>query len=151
MDKAAIEKELKDYFVAFGQKEIQLKNQIEKAERAQYEQLKDFAVGLIEMIDGLDRKIERQNNKEEEEESKEARKALKTLINMRKKMLRLLDRFGIRPIVFPDNQLIESYAKVLGSEPSRDHQDREILRIILPGYMQASQIIRQAEVIVVKN
>ena len=69
----------------------------------------------------------------------------------RKRLKDLLLEFEILKITFPDNQLITQYCKVVGTEPDANHEEGTILAVVKNGYIQGFQVIREAEVIVVKN
>ena len=60
-------------------------------------------------------------------------------------------KFGITKIDFPENKLIVGLCKVIDTEPDNKLPNDTIIEIVRNGYIHGKELIREAEVIIVKN
>ncbi|MBC8147811.1 MAG: nucleotide exchange factor GrpE, partial [Bacteroidetes bacterium] len=81
----------------------------------------------------------------------EARKTNSRYKTIQKKLLALLQTQGISKIEFPDNRLIVGLCEVIETEADRNRKNDEIISIIRNGYIRGKELIRPAQIIVVKN
>ena len=63
----------------------------------------------------------------------------------------MLHKNGITRIEFPDNRLIVGLCEVVEKEPDSNRDNDEIISIIRNGYIRGKEVIRPAQIIVVKN
>jgi molecular chaperone GrpE (heat shock protein) len=127
-----------------------LKNKVEKKENEKHDLLKDISLKIIDIIDSYESieewVIDNQYNKVDE-----ARKTNNRYKNIQKKLLALLKSQGISKIEFPDNRLIVGLCEVIETEADRNRKNDEIITIIRNGYIRGKELIRPAQIIVVKN
>jgi len=127
-----------------------LKNEIEKKENEKHDLLKNISLNIIDIIDSCENidewVIDNQYN-----EVDEARKTNIRYRTIQKKLLALLQTQGISKIEFPDNCLIVGLCEVIETEADRNRKNDEIISIIRNGYIRGKELIRPAQIIVVKN
>ena len=83
--------------------------------------------------------------------SEEIGKVINRYKTIQKKLLNLLQKFGIAKIEFPDNRLIVGLCEVVETEAANNRQNDEILSVVRNGYIRGNELIRAAQIIVVKN
>ena len=127
-----------------------LKNELEKKETEKHDQLKDIALGIIDILDSFERVeegiIEKGMNNNED-----VTKAMTRYKTIQKKLLNLLQKHGISKIEFPDNRLTVGLCEVLETEVDTNKKNDEIISIVRTGYIRGKELIRAAQIIVVKN
>ena len=127
-----------------------LENEVEKKEDEKRDQLKDISLSIIEVLDSFERVeeglVERGLGK-----SEEIGKVINRYKTIQKKLLNLLQKFGIAKIEFPDNRLIVGLCEVVETEAANNRQNDEILSVVRNGYIRGNELIRAAQIIVVKN
>lgn len=128
---------------------LDLQNRLRESEFEKEDLIKDFSLGIIEVIDALENKIN--NISERILPEKEVSKSINTFKIIQKKLLQLLQKHGVTQIYFPDNKLIMGYSKAVGNEPDKTKENDTIISIVKNGYNRGSKIIREAELIVIKN
>jgi molecular chaperone GrpE (heat shock protein) len=121
--------------------------QLESEKSIQYMQL---STGLITFMDTFE-KLKKAISKKALNKTDKGKKVLDRYKKVRKSFKELLLQFEITEIKFPDNQMIAGFCKVVGTEPDADKPDDTILSIVKNGYTHGTELIREAEVIVVKN
>lgn len=121
--------------------------QLESEKSIQYMQ---FASGLITFMDTFE-KLKKAVTKKALNKTTKGKKVLDRYKKVRESLNELLLQNEISKINFPDNQLISGFCKVVGTEPDADKPDDTILSIVKNGYIHGTELIREAEVIVVKN
>ncbi len=109
-----------------------------------------LATGIITVMDTFG-KLKKAVSKKALSKTTKGKKVLDRYKKVRKNFEELLLQFEIEKITFPDNQLIAGLYKVVGTEPDADKPDNTILSIVKNGYVHGHELIREAEVIVVKN
>jgi molecular chaperone GrpE (heat shock protein) len=127
-----------------------LTNRIEQNEIEKNDLLKEMALGIIDIIDSFERLeeeiIEKRRNK-----SKDVSKMMKRYHTIHVKLLYLLQKNGITKIEFPDNCLLLGLCEVVGTKPDTSKENDEIISIVRNGYLKENELIRAAQLIVVKN
>jgi molecular chaperone GrpE (heat shock protein) len=149
-DIIALKKQLSQIIVENLQSNNHLKNEIEQKENEKHDLLKDMSLNIIDIIDSCEY-IEEwviENNYNEIEEVKKTNSRYKTI---QKKLLGLLQKNGISKIEFPDNRLIVGICEVVETEADSNRKNDEIISIIRNGYIRGKELIRPAQIIVVKN
>ena len=129
---------------------IFLKNEIENINSKFEENRKNVFLDILQIVDTFERAelsiLER--NLSTNDESK---KSIERLLTAKKKTLSVLEKYGIAKIVFENNIAIDKYCKVVDVEPDDTHPNNYILSIENDGYLINQELLREAEVIVVKN
>lgn len=127
-----------------------LKNEIEKQENEKHDLLKNISLNVIDIIDSCEN-IDEWVTDNQYNEVDEARKTNSRYKTIQKKLLALLQTQGISKIEFPDNRLIVGLCEVIETEADRNRKNDEIISIIRNGYIRGKELIRPAQIIVVKN
>ncbi|MEI6265921.1 MAG: nucleotide exchange factor GrpE [Sphingobacteriia bacterium] len=127
-----------------------LKNELEQKENEKHDLLKDMSLNIIDIIDSCEHIGEWvfENNYNEIDEVKKTNSRYKTI---QKKLLGLLQKNGISKIEFPDNRLIVGLCEVVDTEADSQKKNDEIISVIRNGYIRGKELIRPAQIIVVKN
>ena len=71
--------------------------------------------------------------------------------SVKTKLLNLLQKYGITKIEFPDNRLIVGLCEVVETEADGNRKNDEIISVVRGGYIRGNELIRAAQIIVVKN
>jgi molecular chaperone GrpE (heat shock protein) len=127
-----------------------LTNRIEQKEIEKNDLLKEMASGIIDIIDSFER-LEEEIIEKGRNKSKDISKIMKRYYTIHTKLLYLLQKHEIKKIEFPDNHLIIGWCEVIGTEPDSEKENDEIITIIKNGYVKGNELIRAAQIIVVKN
>lgn len=110
----------------------------------------NISLDIIDILDSYDRIQERLiERKLDEEEFVKMTMGRYEII--KKKLLKILRKFEVELIEFPDNKMVDLYCEVLKTEFDPDKENFEIISIIRNGYKMREKTIRTAQVIVVKN
>jgi len=143
-------KDLEKLIIQNLQASNNLKNEVEKKENEKHDQLKDISLSIIDILDSFERVeeglIEKGHNKDEA-----GNKIMSRYKSIEKKLLNLLQKNGISKIEFPDNRLIVGLCEVIETEVDNVRKNDEIISIIRSGYIRGSELIRAAQLIIVKN
>jgi len=83
--------------------------------------------------------------------SEDSKKSIARLLTAKKKTLSILEKYNITKIVFENNIAVDKFCKIVDVEPDNNHPNNFILSIEKDGYLINQEILREAEVIVVKN
>lgn len=128
---------------------LDLKNKVKELELEKQDIMKDFFLSIIKIIDRFENKEE--NLKEKHLGDEKATKVIKSYSSIKKQLLNILKKHGVTLLEFPENRLIVGFSKVVETEPDRTKNDDTIISIVKNGYIRGSELIREAELIVVKN
>jgi len=127
-----------------------LKNEVDRKENEKHDLLKDILLKIIDVLDSFENSeewvIENDFNKIDE-----ARKTVSKFKIVHRKLLGLLKNYGITKIEFPENRLIVGLCEVVETEADNKRKNDEIVSIIRNGYIRGKELIRPAQIIVVKN
>lgn len=143
-------KELETIIVQNLQSINSLKNEVEKKENDKHDQLKDISLGIIDILDSFER-VEESLIEKGLDKYEEASKMMIRYKTIQKKLLNLLQKYGIAKIEFPDNRLIVGLCEVVEKEVESNRHNDEIISIVRNGYIKGKELIRAAQIIVVKN
>jgi len=127
-----------------------LKNEVEKKENEKHDQLKDISLGMIDILDSFER-VEEGLIEKGLDKNEEASKAMNRYKTIQKKLLNLLQKYGITKIEFTDNRLIVGFCEVVETEADSNRKNDEIISVVRSGYIRGKELIRAAQIIVVKN
>ena len=127
-----------------------LKNEVERKENEKHDLLKDISLNIIDIIDSFER-IEESIIEKEYHKIDEVSKTVSRYKTIQKKLLSLLQIHGVTKIEFPDNRLIVGLCEVVETEADSNRKNDEIISIIRNGYIRGKELIRPAQIIVVKN
>jgi len=127
-----------------------LKNEVERKENEKHDLLKDISISIIDIIDSFER-IEESVIEKEYNKIDEVNKTVSRYKTIQKKLLGLLQKHGVTKIEFPDNRLIVGLCEVVETEADSNRKNDEIISVIRNGYIRGKELIRPAQIIVVKN
>lgn len=143
-------KELETIIVQNLQSTNNLKNEVEKKENEKHDQLKDISLGIIDILDSFER-VEESLIEKGVDKNEEASKTMNRYKTIQKKLLNLLQKYGITKIEFLDNRLIVGLCEVVETEADSNRKNDEIISVVRSGYIRGKELIRAAQIIVVKN
>ena len=144
------ESELKQLIIQNLKSTSILKNEVESKENEKHDLIKNVSLNIIDIIDSCEN-IDEWVTDNKYNEVDEARKTNSRYKTIQKKLLALLQTQGISKIEFPDNRLIVGFCEVIETEADRNRKNDEIISIIRNGYIRGKELIRPAQIIVVKN
>jgi len=116
------------------------------AARQDGDRIKRLLKDLLAVLDALDRVFDLVEN----QPGAVSEGVMRGLHSVRQLMLDIMGRQGLKPMEV-GSQFDPHRHLAMGTEPSPGQQDGEISRILLAGYMVNDEIIRTAQVVVVKN
>jgi len=129
---------------------VESKHRIKELEDENFDQMKAFAMSVIEVVDITDKVISHFDERMEGAD-KISLSIFKKYKMIQKRLLSALRQHGIEKIEFPENKLVFGQAEVLETEQHPDKENEEIISVIQNGYIRGEDVIRPAKVISVKN
>ena len=127
-----------------------LKNEIESKELEKNDMFREIILGIVDIADTFERVeeglLDRGLNK-----NVESIKVQERYKSVHKRVLSLLSKYGVTKLEYPDNRLIVGFSRIVETEPDSARRNDEIISIVRNGYIRGSELIREAELIVVKN
>lgn len=127
-----------------------LKNEVERKENERYDLLKEISISIIDILDSFER-IEESVIEKEYHKIDEVSKTVSRYKTIQKKLLGLLQKHGVTRIEFPNNRLIVGLCEVVETEADSNRKNDDIISVIRNGYIRGKELIRPAQIIVVKN
>lgn len=127
-----------------------LNNEVELKENEKHDLLKEISISIIDILDSFER-IEESVIEKEYHKIDEVSKTVSRYKTIQKKLLGLLQKHGVTRIEFPDNRLIVGLCEVVETEADNNRKNDEIISVIRNGYIRGKELIRPAQIIVVKN
>ena len=127
-----------------------LKNEVERKEIEKHDLLKEISISIIDILDSFER-IEESVIEKEFHKIDEVNKTVSRYKTIQKKLLGLLQKHGVTRIEFPDNRLIVGLCEVVETEADSNRKNDDIISVIRNGYIRGKELIRPAQIIVVKN
>jgi molecular chaperone GrpE (heat shock protein) len=140
---------LSDILVADKQQIVDLKKEIKDLKNEKQDLMKDFFLSVIKIIDSFESKEE--NLTEKYVNNTDAKKVIQSYGSIKKQLLNLLNKYGVTKLEFPENRLIVGFSNVVDTEPDQTKKNDTIIGVVKNGYIRGSEIIREAEIIIVKN
>jgi len=128
----------------------QLHNLTEKYKLEIQDQFLDLIIGIIEVIDTFE-KSEEAINERNLNADENSQKIINRFTSVLKKLHKLLQKNGVTKLEFPENRLMIGFCKVIDTEPDSNLTNDTIIEIVRNGYIHGKELIREAEVIIVKN
>lgn len=128
---------------------LELKTSLKNKELEKQDLMKDLFLAIIEVVDSYENK--ENSLLEKIPFDSECIKIINSFAAIKKKLLNLLLKYGVTKVEFPENKLIIGFSKVVGTEPDPTKNNDSIISIVRNGYIRAHEVIREAELIIVKN
>ncbi len=129
---------------------LNLRNKIKEQDKEKYDLINDFFNSIIKSIDMFESKEENLSERFIGK-SADAEKIINSYSIIKKQMLNILRNHGVTQLEFPENKLIVGFSKVIDTEPDPNKKNDTIISILKNGYIRGKELIREAELIVVKN
>lgn len=127
-----------------------LKNEVERKENERHDLLKEISISIIDILDSFER-IEESVIEKEYHKIDEVSKTVSRYKTIQRKLLGLLQKHGVTRIEFPNNRLIVGLCEVVETEADSNRKNDDIISVIRNGYIRGKELIRPAQIIVVKN
>lgn len=128
---------------------LELRNLLKQKEIEKQDLTREFFLGIIDIIDSYENK--ESSLLEKNHDNPESIKMINNFKVIKKKLITLLEKFGVTKVEFPEDRLIIGFSKVVGTEPDPNKKNDSIVSIVRNGYIRAHEVIREAELIIVKN
>jgi molecular chaperone GrpE (heat shock protein) len=128
---------------------LDLKNSVKAKDIEKYDLAKDFFLSLIKILDSFEAKDE--NLLERYADDAAAQKVIESYASIKKQLLNVLAKQGVTKLEFPENRVIVGFSKVVDTEPDASQKNDTIISIVKNGYIRGSELVREAELIIVKN
>lgn len=127
-----------------------LNNSIIQKDLEKQDLLKEIALSIIDVLDSFEN-IESILAEKELDKIEDVSRTMKRYQSVKKKLLLILQKHGITKIEFPDNRLVLGICEVIETEVDNSKKDDEIVSIVRNGYIRGNELIRAAQLIIVKN
>jgi molecular chaperone GrpE (heat shock protein) len=127
-----------------------LKNEVEIKVNEKHDQLIEITKGIIETLDTFD-KVDEWLIEKGLDKNENSVKTKNRYNSVKIKLLNLLQKYGITKIEFPDNRVIVGLCEVVETEADSNRKNDEIISVVRGGYIRGNELIRAAQIIVVKN
>ena len=127
-----------------------LSNMIEENQRKKEQLLDEVFLDAISVLDAFSRE-EKVIEDHEWNQSEDSQKAIKRLLNAKKKLNSMLEKYDVKKIVFDDGMSNDDLCSVTDTEPDAEKPNGYILSIEKEGFTRNGHMLRRAEVVIVKN
>ena len=127
-----------------------LSNMIEENQRKKEQFLDEVFLDAISVLDAFSRE-EKVIEDHDWNQSDDSQKAIKRLLNAKKKLNTMLEKYDVKKIVFDDGMSDDDLCSVTDTEPDADKPNGFILSIEKDGYTRNGRLLRRSEVVIVKN
>ena len=123
---------------------------IEENQRKKEQLLDEVFLDAISVLDAFSRE-EKVIEDHEWNQSEDSQKAIKRLLNAKKKLNTMLEKYNVEKIVFNDGMSNDDLCSVTDTEPDVEKPNGYILSIEKEGFTRNGHMLRRAEVVIVKN
>lgn len=144
-----VKDKVKDNIVQLSRTVLEREYSIRQMELEHYDLTKAYLLGIIRIIDSFEDKEE--NLMERNSDNESSLKIIQNFGSIKKKMLNLLETYGVTVLEFPDSKWIVGFSKPVETMPDPTKETDTIIEVVKKGYVRGSESIRDAEVIIVKN
>lgn len=127
-----------------------LSYQIEFNHQKEEKHLDEIFLDVISVLDVFSRE-EKIIEDHEWNKSEDSQKAIKRLLNAKRKLNTMLEKYDVKKISFDDDMSNDDLCSVIDTEPDAEKQNGYIISIEKEGYTRNGHTLRRAEVIIVKN
>ena len=128
----------------------EISNRIEENICKREKYLDEIFLDIIATLDIF----EREENIIEEKEwnkSEDSIKAIKRLLNTKKKLLSILDKYNVQKLVLPNSLSNDDLCIISDTEPDISKPNGYIISTLKNGYTRDGHILRRMEVVIIKN
>ncbi|WP_430932187.1 nucleotide exchange factor GrpE [Saccharicrinis sp. 156] len=124
------------------------RNEIKTLQREKDEEKRKFLISVIEMVDAFERKEENLHKKHEEADAK---KIIKNFAIVKKRMLNVLNDNDVSEVELKHFEIDSSVVMIVDTVKDESNRNDYIAEVLKKGYKIGGNILRQAEIILVKN
>jgi molecular chaperone GrpE (heat shock protein) len=128
----------------------ELNNKVEQKELEMNDLLKSISIGIINAIDSFEQ-VEEAFVEKGQDKIQDVARTMQRYKSVKTKLINLLNQHGITKIDFPDNRLIIGLCEVVDTVVDNTRKNDEISTIVRNGYIRGKELIRAAQIIVIKN
>ncbi len=129
---------------------LQLNNWISSQEQASDNQVGEICKDFLQVLEAFEW-AETTIHERGLDQSRISTSAIARMLTAKTKLLEVLEHYGVNKIDFPEGEFDAVKGKVVGTEADEEKADGTVLRIVRDGFQRKEKLLRQAEVILVKN
>ena len=127
-----------------------LKHQADLSARKTHDEFARLLLDVIEVLDGFDRTLALIEPRLTEAEPR-VRKWISSFRSVRRNLASQLESHEVIPIVAPDGCVIPGQHRVIETREQAGTGDGTILEEVVAGYLWRGEVLRQSEVVAVRN
>lgn len=129
---------------------LKLKNDLNSLSLEKEDERKKFLIDVINAIDiyEMAEEVIKEHQWNNNDNSIKIMNRYSTVLKTLNKIL--ADR-GVTKLEYPENRLVVGYCKVVDVAPDPNKVNNTILSVVKHGYIRGKELIREAEVVIVKN
>ena len=142
----AVEKKISE--ILKDKKDLSIR--IEKNQRDNDQLLDEVFLEAISVLDVFSRE-EKIIEEKGWNQSDDSQKAIKRLLNAKKKLNTMLEKYNVQKITFENSMSHDDLCSITDTEPDSEKPNGFILSIEKEGYTRNGHLLRRAEVVIVKN
>ena len=129
---------------------LTLRNNNEDIQKKQDKQIDEIFNEFLNVLDTFTR-AEKIIHERELDKDENAKLAINRLLNAKKKLLNVFEKYDVEQIEFADGKSIDELCAVTDTEPDATRQTGDIISIERDGFTRQGHLLRPAEVIIVRN
>jgi molecular chaperone GrpE (heat shock protein) len=142
--------EIREEIKGLYDENIHLNNWISTQEQSSDNQVSEICKDFLQVLEAFEW-AEATIHERGLDQSKISTSAIARMLTAKTKLIEVLEHYGAFRVSFPDDDFDATKAKIVGTEPDEEKADGKVLRIVRDGFYRKDRLLRQAEVIVVKN
>jgi molecular chaperone GrpE (heat shock protein) len=129
---------------------IQLNNWISAQEQSNDNQVGEMCREFLKVLESFEW-AEATIHERGLDQSRISTSAIARMLTAKTKLLEVLEQYGVRKVEFPNGVFDATKAKIVGTVKDDEKPDGTVASISRDGFYRKEKLLRQAEVIVVKN
>ena len=129
---------------------LTLRNNNEDIQKKQDKQIDEIFNEFLNVLDTFTR-AEKIISERELDKDENAKLAINRLLNAKKKLLNVFEKYDVKQIEFADGKSVDELCAVADNEPDATRQTGDIISIERDGFTRQGHLLRPAEVIIVRN
>jgi molecular chaperone GrpE (heat shock protein) len=144
--------EVRDYIKGSFEENIKLNNWISTQEKVNDDKIGDICKDFLQVLESFEW-AEASIHERELDKSKISTGAITRLLTAKTKLLEVLQTYGVKMVTFPEGKIGSntSMVKVVSTVTDPEKADDTVVKVVKDGFYRKNRLLRQAEVIVVKN
>ncbi len=144
--------EVREYIKSSFEENIKLNNWISTQEKVNDDKISDICKDFLQVLESFEW-AEASIHERELDKSKISTGAITRLLTAKTKLLEVLQTYGVKMVTFPEGKLgsNNSMVKVVSTVKDPEKADDTVVKVVKDGFYRKNRLLRQAEVIIVKN